>query len=414
MYALICMGLSLVVLVALLRFRMRIGRAMLAAAIILAILLGVTPLKLLNTLVAEWQSKPLTQGTPYLFVSLSLLLILVNVFGEIMQEAGIALRLVPAMQGLFRSRRAALAAIPLVMGMLPTPGGIMLSAPMVRQLGDHVGVGRSRQAAINFFFRHQWEPVWPLFPAVPLAQKILGISAISLLSRNILLPVFGITAGIVFLLLAGIPPRQPNAEPHPRPVHALRDFTHAFWPIVLAGFLYTTWNIPPAIGIFIAIFGLFFLHRIPRHCWWPLFKAGIELEFVLLVLAALYFKTNLQAAGAVPQVVQFLGEIHIPPMIIIFILPFLVAFLTGVTMPTVAITFPFLATYIGTGAEAKIGLETLAFSGILCGLLVTPVHLCLALSCTYFETPIGKIIAKLLIPTVVIALAGIIAAICWN
>ena len=83
-------------------------------------------------------------------------------------------------------------------------------------------------------------------------------------------------------------------------------------------------------------------------------------------------------------------------------------------MPTVAITFPFLATYIGTGAEAKIGLETLAFSGILCGLLVTPVHLCLALSCTYFETPIGKIIAKLLIPTVVIALAGIIAAICWN
>ena len=149
MYALICMGISLAVLVALLRFRVRIGRAMLAAAITLAILLGVTPVKLWDTLVMEWQSKPLTQGTPYLFVSLSLLLILVNVFGEIMQETGIALRLVPAMQGLFRSRRAALAAIPLVMGMLPTPGGIMLSAPMVRQLGDHVGVGRSRQAAIS-------------------------------------------------------------------------------------------------------------------------------------------------------------------------------------------------------------------------------------------------------------------------
>ncbi|MBN1816520.1 MAG: DUF401 family protein [Sedimentisphaerales bacterium] len=414
MYELLAMGLSLAVLVVLLRFRVRIGRAMLAAAIALAVLLRVTPAQLLDTLIVEWQSRPLSQGTPYLFVSLSLLLILVNVFGEIMQETGMARRLVPAMQSLFRSRRAAMAAIPLVMGMLPTPGGIMLSAPMVRQLGDHVGVSRSRQAAINFFFRHQWEPVWPLFPAVPLAQKILGVSALSLLSRNILLSVFGITAGIIFLLLAGIPPRQSNPEPHPHPVHALRDFAHAFWPIVLTGLLYAAWNIPPAAGILAAIFGLFLLHRIPKRRWWPLFKAGMEPEFVLLVLAALYFKTNLEAAGAVPQVVQFLGDIHMPRGIIIFTLPFLVAFLTGVTMPTVAITFPFLAAYIGTGAEAKVGLETLAFSGILCGLLVTPVHLCLALSSTYFETPIGTIIAKLLIPTAVIALAGMAAAISWH
>ncbi len=88
----------------------------------------------------------------------------------------------------------------------------------------------------------------------------------------------------------------------------------------------------------------------------------------------------------------------------------LVAFLTGVTMPTVAITFPFLIPFIGTGDQAKMGLEVLAFSGLICGLLTTPVHLCLALSAGYFDVPLGKIILKVLGPIVFVAIAGVTMA----
>jgi hypothetical protein len=100
--------------------------------------------------------------------------------------------------------------------------------------------------------------------------------------------------------------------------------------------------------------------------------------------------------------------------VVIFFLPFVVAFLTGVTVPTVAMTFPFLLPWIGTGQEAKIGLETLAFSGVICGLLLTPVHLCLALSCTYFETSFAKIVPRLLIPVCFVAGAGILMALCFG
>ena len=51
-------------------------------------------------------------------------------------------------------------------------GGVSGGAWATLNLGDHVGVKRSRLAAINFFFRHQWEPVWPLYPAVPLVQVV--------------------------------------------------------------------------------------------------------------------------------------------------------------------------------------------------------------------------------------------------
>jgi len=410
MYALAAMGISLALLVGLLRVRVRIGRAMLAATGALALLLGVGPWQFGHSLAVEWQQRPLTQQTGYLFISLSALLTLVNVFGGMLQETGISARLVPGVLGLLRSRRAALAGIPLIMGMLPTPGGIMLSAPVVRELGDRIGVERGRQAAINFFFRHQWEPVWPLFPAVPLVQKILDLPAGTMLTHNLIIPLCGITLGVFMLLLRGIPPRSENRHPQAAPARAARDLTAALWPIALTIGLYAGWGVPPAVGIGVAILILLPMHRVPLRRWRALFAAGFELELVLLVLGALLFKAVLESAGAVPQVVDFLGATPLPGGVIVFFLPFLVAFLTGVTTATVAITFPFLRAYIGTGAEAQVGLEVLAFAGVLCGLLLTPVHLCLALSCEYFDASFGRIIRHLIGPVVGIVLAAAAAS----
>jgi len=123
MYALIAILVSLLALVILLRLRVRIGKAMTISAVLLAILLRVTPGEMWAYLATEWQGRPLAETTPYLFVSLTMLLLLVNVVGEAMGQIGLSARLVPAMHGLFRSRRVALAAIPLVMGLLPTPAG---------------------------------------------------------------------------------------------------------------------------------------------------------------------------------------------------------------------------------------------------------------------------------------------------
>ena len=207
MYAFITIILSLVVLITLLRLKVKIGLSMLLSACFLALLLRVWPSIAWQELTTEWHSKPLILTTGYLFVSLTALLLLVNVIGAVMEEIGLSQRLVPAMQNLFKSRRFALALIPLIMGMLPTPGGIMLSAPMVRDAGDNIGVERSRLAAINFFFRHQWEPIWPLFPVIPLIKGLLDVSALRLFSYHIILTAVGILSGVVVLLMFGIPPR---------------------------------------------------------------------------------------------------------------------------------------------------------------------------------------------------------------
>ena len=411
MYPLAAMALSLVLLAVLLHYKVKIGRAMFLAAVALALLLRVTPGQMWAELIREWQAEPLTKTSGYLFISLTGLLLLVNVIGATMREAGISQRLAGALHGLFRSRRLALSAIPMMMGLLPTPGGIMLSAPMVRDLGDQIGVERSRQAAINFFFRHQWESIWPLFPAVPLVQGIFGVSAYSVVSHNITIAAFGLVGGGIFLLLFGIPAKTgTDISDGRRFVANVKDVAQVFWPIALAVGLYVGLNVPPALGILIGIIGLLLLHRIPRNRWAVIFKAAKEIDFVLLIGSALLFKLILLSGGAIPQIKDFMLAANVPPSVIIFFLPFFVGFLTGVTMPTVAMTFPFLTAFIGTGSQAQMGLQTLAFSGILCGLYLTPVHLCLSLSAGYFRAPLSMIIARLLLPTAFIAAAGITAA----
>ncbi len=411
MYALGAIFVSLLVLVGLLRVRVKIGLAMMVAAVTLAVLLGVTPQAMGHRLATEWRTESLAETTPYLFVSLTALLLLVNVVGHAMMQIGISARLAPAMQGLFRSRRVALAAIPLMMGMLPTPGGIMLSAPMVRDAGDKIGVERSRLAAINFFFRHQWESIWPLFPSVPLIQGMLGISAWQLVRHHLPLSVAGIVGGVVFLLLVGIPPRgSQKGESRVAFGAHVRDFLHAFWPIAFTAVLYVVLDVPPAIGILLALVGLLLLHRVEWRRWPGIFKAAKEPDMVMLIFAALWFRLILDASGAVGSVVDFFALIHMPPLLVVFLLPFLVGASTGVTMGTVAITYPFLMPYIQTTEGLNLGVETLAFAGLIFGLMISPIHLCLALSASYFEAPLSRIILKVLPVALGVAAAGLAMA----
>jgi hypothetical protein len=411
MYALGMIFVALAVLVVLLRFGVRIGLAMMVSAFMLAVLLGVTPGAMGGRLAAEWKEKPLTETTPYLFVSLTALLLLVNVVGEAMGQIGLSARLVPAMHGLFRSRRVALATIPLLMGMLPTPGGIMLSAPMVREAGDRIGVERSRLAAINFFFRHQWEPIWPLFPAVPLIVDMLGVPAGRVIGYHLALSVAGIVGGIVFLLMVGIPPRRAEHMPAKGSFGSdAKDFLHALWPILFTGVLYVKWHVLPALGVLLAIFGLLLLHHVDLRRWGGIFKADREPDMVLLLFGALWFKLNLEASGAVGDVVGFFHQMHMPPLLVLFVLPFLVSFSTGVTTPTVAITYPFLMPFIRTPGGMSLSAETLAFAGVVFGLAVSPIHLCLALSASYFNTPLLRIVMKVLPPALCVAGAGFAVA----
>ena len=131
---------------------------------------------------------------------------------------------------------------------------------------------------------------------------------------------------------------------------------------------------------------------------------------VLLLVGALWFKLNLEASGAVGDVVGFFQEMNMPPLLVVFLLPMLVSFSTGVTTASVAITYPFLMPFIREGDAVRMNVETLAFAGVVFGLMISPIHLCLALSASYFNAPLSRIILKVLPAALCLAAAGLAMA----
>ncbi|MCF7974501.1 MAG: hypothetical protein K9N55_11840, partial [Phycisphaerae bacterium] len=98
MFVLFSMAVALGLLVILMHRKVRLGRAIIVSAVAFGMLLRVTPTAIWQTLVSEWHNKPLTQRTVYLWVSLTALVMLVNVLGIAMKQTGVSDRLAPALQ----------------------------------------------------------------------------------------------------------------------------------------------------------------------------------------------------------------------------------------------------------------------------------------------------------------------------
>jgi uncharacterized protein len=215
---------------------------------------------------------------------------------------------------------------------------------------------------------------------------------------------------VLFLLLPGLPRKKGCLQTSQRFRDNLCGFLHAFWPIVIVAGLYACLDITPALGMLAAIILFLLFHKVPFIQWRQIFKSGFEFDILLLILGALLFKLHIQAGHAVEAVVEFLIHMNVHPLILVFFLPFLVVFVTGMSMATVAITFPFLIPFIGTGPDARMGLEVLAFSGIICGLALSPIHLCIPLSAGYFETSLRRVVGNLVGAVLIIAAAGLLMA----
>ena len=72
--------------------------------------------------------------------------------------------------------------------------------------------------------------------------------------------------------------------------------------------------------------------------------------------------------------------------------------------------YPFLMPFIRQGDHMLLGVETLAFAGVVFGLAISPIHLCLALSASYFNAPLVRIILRVLPAALCVAVAGVAMA----
>jgi len=332
--------------------------------------------------------------------------LLITTLGELLREVASMEQLVSSLQELVADRRVVLASIPALIGLLPMPGGAMLSAPMIQEIGTELDLSPERKTYLNYWFRHVWEYIFPLYPAPVLAAGIMDIPLSRLMLAQAPLTFSAIVAGaLVGLRQIGRSGEVGTAERW----HSLQVMALSIWPIALVIILSLGFGLELALSLAVAIVLVAIVHRVRPRSLSEAMQQGLSLRTALLVFSIMIFKQMVEVSGAADALSAILMAWGIAPVVVAMAVPLALGMLTGLVSSMVGIAFPLLLPFI-SGSEVYLNYAVLAFAAGFIGVLLSPMHLCLALTRDYFHADWAPLY-RLLLPSV--ALLGAAAVGLW-
>ena len=409
---LVCFALVLI----LSRFRWPLSLALFAGALGLGFWAGLAPAVVTGAIgesVWQWQ-------TLYLILIINLILLI----SRLMEKAGQLKRIVESFSRLVRDRRVVSALIPILIGVLPMPGGALFSAPLVGSATDKHRLAPEHKTIINYWFRHVWEYWWPLYPGFILVVALLNVSLWKVMLIQFPLAVFCLIAGGIFLLLP-FPRLAPEAGGE-RTRHA-RTFLKESLPILLVVvviFLVSLlFRLLRGVGVEVALpSGVPVLLGLLVCLVWVIgfnhlsggeIAAGLRdrkfISFTFLIIAVMIFQGVLARSGIVLAVKDELTAFRIPVQVIVVFLPFISGLITGIAIGFVGLSFPVILPLIsGHPPLSYLAYAALAYSFGYMGMMLSPVHLCFLVSKDYFGAGFSSSYRLLIKPVLLVMLLTVL------
>ncbi len=336
------------------------------------------------------------------------IILLVLYLGNVLQAEGHFRRMVDALKNLVHDPRLILAIPSAFIGLLPMMAGAMMGAPIVEEAARRWKLKPNWMTFFNYWFRHIWEYSWPLYMNIILAAAIfqVPIRRICLVQFPFTILAAGTGLVVLFRNVPYLPPEKNNGR-------SWKDAGLVFWSIwpifltIILNFVFRL-NMLVSLAVSSALTQIF--SKKPLKERWAIVVRGAPLKIALLTAALMVFKRILETSGALDSVVRVFPPQGVTAYILLFAAPFFVALLTGVNQAFVAITFPLLLPIVGTGRPDLVLLMFAYVSGF-CGILLSPAHLCLALTADYFKADLHDVYKILIGPVAVIFSAALLALI---
>lgn len=390
-------SLVFIALVVFLRFKWNIGYVLLIASGLLAVLYQMPLPLILSTIKATVSDRVTVQ----LFFALTL----IRVLEMVLREKEVLARMTGASRNLLRRKKAVIVSMPVLIGLLPSLGGAYFSAPMVEEATRETRMSAEEKGFINYWFRHPWEYVLPLYPGVLLAAAISGIEVRSLILANAAYSVLIFVTGFLFSM-RGVKGR--SSEDVSRPF-SLSDFRksglESFLPVVLVLSLVMLFHVDLHYALGLTVVTLFIFYKLGAGEILRVLKHGFALEVIVLIFGTMIFKFSMENSGAVIRLSRYFTDQGIPLMSVMFALPFVSGLLTGLTVGFVGSTFPLLISLAGGVNLSQI---SFAFVSGYTGVLLSPVHLCLVLTREYFKADVWGMYKKIIPASGIILICALI------
>jgi uncharacterized protein len=330
--------------------------------------------------------------------------ILVLYIGNFLQSGGHFKRMVEALGNLVDDPRLILAIPSAFIGLLPMTAGAMMGAPIVDEAAKRWDLPPAWKTFFNYWFRHIWEYSWPLYINLILAAAICRVPITRISVTQFPFTLVAIAAGLVILFRRV--PFLPKGHNNPKTLKDVLKVVLSIWPILTAVVLVFAFKLGmlAALGVASVLTQVF--SRMSLRERWRTIVESLSPKIILLTVALMIFKAILETSGALDAVVRVVPPHGLSGYMLLFAAPFIVGLLTGVNQAFVAIAFPLLVPIIGQGTPDMWLLAFAYVSGFV-GILLSPAHLCLALTADYFRAPLKDVYKILVWPTLTVFLSAL-------
>ncbi|HEC93377.1 MAG TPA: DUF401 family protein [Candidatus Atribacteria bacterium] len=318
--------------------------------------------------------------------------------------------LVDSLRGIVKDYRFTLAFIPAFLGLIPMPAGAMFSAPMVKEIGDRAGLTPEEDTFVNYWFRHVWEFIWPLFSGMILFAGLLKVEI-----REVILVQFPLT---ITAIIVGFVWEYKNLKRDITVINKrdillnLKNLLYGIWPILLIIILVLWAKVDILISLVITILSIYLLNtnKLKITEIKEILKNNLDWGVVTLIAGIMIFQRMLQVSGGIETIPTMFAKLRIPVFMVLFSIPFFIGALTGLSSAALGISVPVLIPIIVQG-EVNLYYAMLAFTGNFVGAMISPMHLCLVVTKNYFKANMGEIYKMLIPPLIIIILVALMLVI---
>ena len=298
---------------------------------------------------------------------------------QLMEERKMLRRAETSMTKLLNNRRMSLAVTPVLIGLLPAPGAVLMAASVIEgSCSDYMS--REDMAFVSTFFRHVPESSLPTYTSVILAAAVSGLPMAPFLLCMI--PFILLLMAVPYVIYLRRVPKETGMPPSQNRGRDLAEVLLALWPIILIIVLILGFQLETLPATLIALLALIFIGRYPmRATVAPMVKKAFHPTMLASTFFAMIFREVLGATGAVGRLPALFENLPIP-LFLVFAIIFFVGTVVGGLQTMVTMIVPAALAAFPT---AQLPMLVLLMSTGHLASQLSPTHICITLAAEYFH-----------------------------
>ena len=368
--------------------RVNLGLVLLLASTILGVTSYVSPQGFLKVAYLTF--------TDYTTYELILSVGFISILGNCLKETGFMVDMIESLRG-FLSSKWLVALIPALFGLLPMPGGALMSAPFNEGEADRLKMSAEEKTYVNVWFRHFWFFASPISSTTILISRLVGVNLYTFLLTTFPISFLLALVGYFFSIR-----RFKNAsESHHSP--SLSALVKGLLPILLTIILNILGVLLPVailVGIsLILVLGRMGLRKSASAVW-----HGVHWDILSALIGVIFFRYMINESGSVTLIFSRLKDAGVPVLVLVTIFPFLIGFTSGTPQSGIGIGVPLVLPLF---SSLSLHVVAILYLSIVVGYMMSPLHLCFVLTNAYYKSDLAKVYRTLVPSLLVLYAAGL-------